>query len=349
MAASNGNWIIEEIKPLYFDATALREPSKRIHRLYTPRGRYYYTYDERSGEVKIYIGVTTMIGKLIPKGDQLIDWMVSVGREKSWLITATRAAYGTAMHRIQGEFTINRKLDLDRVSVIALEEYDKLAPNEKSLVDLGEWNEELSRDLLAWAQFVKDYNFRPIAIEVMLAHPDGYAGTMDFLGYMTIVEKIDPEKKLTVNNKSERDVLAAIDNKSGRKGFYDSHEIQLESYRSLIHNEWPDLKVEKIYNWSPKEWRTEPGYNLKDQSNSVDALKFQKIVEMAKIELMKPPTKRIRFEGSVEYGADFDYTKNVKEVDVLEYIREYHQSKSQKNIQISIADGDLPEMPKFDI
>ncbi len=319
---------IEQIVPFYFNANAIRQPKSKLFRVYTPKGRYYYTYDFQTEEIQLYIGVTTMIGTLVPKGDQLIKWMVDVGPEQSKIIAGTKAAYGTLMHSIMGKYTLDKKFDLADIPFLVDEAIAKLKPLEQMHVSAAQWVEDLTSDLLAWAQFVKDYNFEPIAMEVMLTHPDGYAGTMDFLGYMDIKQKIDPTKKAVESNLITRRVLATIDAKSGRKGFYQEHEIQLESYRHLIHAEWPDLHVEKIYNWSPKDWRTAPDYNLKDQSNSVEAAKFNLIVEMAKIELLKKPISMLLPKGVLGFGEGFEATDYINRVDLIDYLKDYHRRKN---------------------
>jgi hypothetical protein len=323
------DFLIEEVAPLFFDKLALREPRQRLNRIYTPKGRYYYTIDEAE-HVSIYLGVTTMIGKLVPKGEGLIKWMVDMGFEKSRIYASVRAAYGTLMHELIADFLINRIFNLDTIPdrvdhVIST----RLTNVEQPTVDRSVWIEDLVTDILAFAQFCSDHKVKPVAIEVMLTHPDGYAGTIDLLCFMTIREKIDPDKKWVESNTSYKTVLAAVDFKSGRKGFYDEHAIQLESYRHLIHNEWPDLYVEKIYNWSPKDWRTNPDYNLKDQSSSVDAKKFELLVDLAKVELMKVPGSFMVPKGTIELGKEFE-PNILEKVDIIDFIVNYHRNKSKE-------------------
>lgn len=314
---------IEPVEPMYFDADALREPTYKLFRIYTPKGRFYYTYN--NGDVNLYLGVTTMLQKLLPTGEGLIKWMCDMGYDKSKEYAKERAYYGTLMHNEIAKFLINKKYSLDLLPSIVDEYCSKEYPQRRE-----EWTEDLTSDMLAFAQFCADYNIIPLAIEVALAHPDGYSGTVDLLCRMTIQEegywgevyKSGDNKGNPKLTKQPRQIIASVDFKSGRKGFYDGHEVQLESYRSLIHENFPDIKVEKIFNWSPKEWRTTPSYNLKDQSNSVDAQKFDLLVEIAKIELMKLPTAYSHAEGMLTLGgAPGDV---FKKEDVIEYIKRKH-------------------------
>jgi len=325
---------IEPVIPQYFDENALREPAYKLYRIYTPKGRFYYTYDD--GDVSLYLGVTTMLSKLLPTGEGLIKWMCDLGYNESKAYAAMRAAYGTLMHEEIGKFLINKQYVLQDIPA-TVEAY---CAKTSYIQYKEEWIDDITMDMLAFAQFCADYSVIPLAIEIALAHPDGYSGTVDLICYMTIQEEgywgetyksgeRKGEAKLT---KRERQVLATVDFKSGRKGFHDNYEIQLESYRKLIHENFPDLFVEKIYNWSPKEWRTTPSYNLKDQSNSVDAQKFEMLVELAKIELLKVPSAYTHAEGTLVLGQEAGDV--FRKEDVIEYIRRYHTERNREEVAL---------------
>lgn len=331
--ASNKNMLIESVSPMFFDADAIRIPTHQLFRIYTPRGRYYYTVDLENNAVQIYIGVTTMIGALVPKGEGLVRWMADMGYDQAKVYSTIRAQYGTLMHNEFARFLIEGVYDMDALSE-RVYQYISEKCEHKQLINAEEWINDMVNDLLAFAQFCYDYQVQPIAIEIMLPHPDGYAGTIDLLCYMTIKEKIDPSKKATSNNISTKRVLAAVDFKSGRKGFYDEYAIQLESYRSLVQNEWPDLVVEKIFNWSPKEWRTTPGYNLKDQSEAVDAQKFSLLVEMAKIELMKIPSSFLKPHGIIKLREENEGV--MVQTDIIQYILDHHRRRMESESFIDV-------------
>jgi len=256
---------VEEIKALYFDKNALREPEYRIYQLNQEGYRYYYRYID--GEVEYYPSVTTLLRQVMPTSPQLINWMLDNGREGSIEKRDTAAAYGTFMHAQFERLIINRTYDFDAVPGI-VEEWLK----RENLPDklFFEWARIIRKDVLAFAQFVKDYNVKPLAIEIGLVHPEGhYAGCVDMPCLMTIKGEEFP---------------AIVDFKKGRKGFWEEHEIQLALYRDMWNVNFPALPIERIFNFSPKDWRKSPTYNLKEQTNSVNIAKVPYLLSLAAIE-----------------------------------------------------------------
>ena len=61
-----------------------------------------------------------------------------------------------------------------------------------------------------------------------------------------------------------------IDFKSGRKGFYESHVHQLYLYKDMWEENYPDIPVQSVFNWSPKDWRKSPTYNFECQDDAYD-------------------------------------------------------------------------------
>lgn len=262
------NMSVEEIKALFFDTNALKEPPYRIYQLNTDGYRYYYRFDEK-GEPHFYPSVTTMLSAVMPTSPYLIEWMMKNGKEGAEEKRDMAAMYGTFMHSQFEEVIINRRYDFDEAPEKLRDYLDRENLPDKVFND---WLVKIRKDVLAFAQFVKDYNVRPLAVEIGLVHPKyNYAGCVD----MPCIMK-DP--------KTFEDFRAIVDFKSGRKGFYEEHELQLALYTMMWNVNFPDVKIDRFFNFSPKDWRSTPSYNLKEQTKSKNIEKIPHLLALAAIE-----------------------------------------------------------------
>lgn len=259
---------VEEIKAVYFNTDALKEPPYRIYQLNSDGYRYYYRFDE-NGEPHFFPSVTTLLKQVMPTPQHLIDWMLANGKEGAIEKRDMAAAYGTFMHSQFEVLVINRRYDFDAVKGVLLEYMERENVPESLFT---QWIVKIRKDVLAFAQFVRDYNVRPLAVEIGLVHPDlHYAGCLDLPCVMT-----DP--------KTGELFTAIVDFKSGRKGFYEEHELQLHLYREMWNVNFPKVQITRLFNFSPKDWRKSPTYNLKDQTNAESAKKLPYLLSLAAIE-----------------------------------------------------------------
>lgn len=320
---------IESVRAAYFDSEALREPPYRLYRIVTPKGRYYYTMEDNVPQ--LYIGVTSMLAMVIPKPQGLIKWIADMGWEKSQAYMVERSWYGTLLHKEIEHFIINKLYDFTIVDKTV----DDYCAENSYVIDRERWIEDLRKDMLAFVKFCHDYNVRPIAVEIMLIHPEGYSGTIDIIAYMDIdVEgdwgekyKSGPRKdEVKLTNKKVK-MLCVIDVKSTRKGTsHEEKDVQLEAYKQLIEHNFPELKIDRIFNWSPKDWTgKEPTYNLNDKTGSVDMQKFYAWIRVAQIEMDKKSTILGEITGIVSLGQD--PTDLYSERTLEEYIIDYHQHR----------------------
>jgi hypothetical protein len=259
---------VEEIRSLYFDANALREPPYRVFQLNGDGHRYYYRFND-AGEPEFYPSVTTLLKQVMPTPPALLDWMIANGKDGATEKRDLAAAYGTFMHIQFETLIINRRYDFDNVPAVLLSYMERENLPEKVF---AEWLPKIRKDVLSFAQFARDYSVVPLAVEIGLVHPKfRYAGCVDLPCIMT-----DP--------KTGSRYTAIVDFKSGRKGFYEEHELQLHLYREMWNENYPDMPVARVFNFSPKDWRTKPTYNLKDQTESVNAKKLPYLLALATIE-----------------------------------------------------------------
>lgn len=296
---------VEEMQCMFFDKTALIEPPYKVFQLNSKGHRYYYRFDE-NGQPEFFPSVTTILSQTLPKSPFLIEWIASKGMDEAERYKAERAAYGTFMHAQFEELIINRVYNLDdlKEKLKTYIEVNRLPDNFIYYAD------DLKKDVLAFAQFVKDYDVRPLAVEIALVHPYyKYAGMIDL-----------PCTMLRKPGGTER-INAIVDFKSGRKGFYEEAEIQLHLYKMMWNVTFEEHPITNVFNFSPKDWRKKPSYNLKDQTDSPNAAKIPALLEIAAIEDDKRDNIFTAVSGSISLDEPQDFTDNVISLTLAELIK----------------------------
>jgi len=312
------------------DESVLKKQPQVIFRLKVNGGRVYYTVN--NGEVKFYISLTTLTKNTLPTSPHLIKWMCSMGYEESQRYMNERADYGTLLHKAFGEYVIRKSWN----TFFAKEfiENHLRSGVVRNCPDIDKWADDLNDDVAAFAQFVFDNKVKPLAIELVLVSKEGYGTLIDLVCRMTIQQKgfwgdtystggKNNPKGSPKESVKDVDITALLNFKSGRKGFYEEHEVQLELEKKLFEENYPDIKIDRIFNFSPKEWQKMPTYNLVDQTDSLNIEKAEHLLAIAKIELMKRlPNERI-FETEIKYGE----LPVIKERSIEDIIREQHEEK----------------------
>lgn len=266
---------VKEAKHLFL-GDGLVHPDYTLYRVDGGDVRWYYCPDDDT----YYPSVTSVIGATTPTPYGLLVWMKKHG-ENADAMRDKRAAYGTALHNAVEHM-------LQGMSITGADIANAMTAIQKETgplpeAELAAFSRELRKDLLSFVQFAQDVELKPVAIEIML-RGNGYAGAADIVGYV----------------KGE---LAIVDIKSGKKGFYESHEIQLHMYKDAWNALYPDLPIQKVYNFSPKDWRTKPTYTLKDQTKSTNAEKIPLLIELFDMSGHKPPTL-LDFGQAINLEAD---------------------------------------------
>lgn len=295
---------VEEMTAMFFDG-ALIEPPYKVWQLNSKGHRYYYKFDD-NGTPEFYPSVTTILSQTMPQSPFLIKWIADKGIDEAERYKAERAAYGTFMHAAFEELLINRAYDLDGLKG-KLKEYIEVyrLPD-----DFIYYADDLKKDVLAFAQFVLDYDVRPLAVEIALVHPYyKYAGMIDCP--CTMLAKIGGDERIN----------AIVDFKSGRKGFYEESEIQLGMYRDMWNVNFEQFPVTRIFNFSPKDWRKRPSYNLKEQTDSPNIRKIPYLLEIAAIEDEKKDNTFTSVNGMVLLDNAPDLTQNVISLSLAELIK----------------------------
>jgi hypothetical protein len=181
-------------------------------------------------DVKWYPSVTRIIKATSPTPQGLIAWYAKHGVEGANQLRDEAAERGTQMH-------------------ILFERY--MAGQTIEMTGLSEFH---SKALMSFDEFFRKDVAEVYAVEMLL-----YSDRHEFAGTCDLVCKLNNGK------------IAIVDFKSG-SSVYDDYAVQLEMYR-LAWNEhaeahgWP--VVTEIYNWLPKDWRTDPTWTWKRQTGEV--------------------------------------------------------------------------------
>ena len=316
---------VEEMTAMFFNVDALIEPPYKIWQLNSKGHRYYYRYDE-NGNPEFYPSVTTILSQTLPKSPFLIKWIADKGIEESERYKGERAAYGTFMHAAFEELLINRAYDLDGLKG-KLKSYIE---NNRLPDDFIYYADDLKKDVLAFAQFVLDYDVRPLAVEIALVHPYyKYAGMIDCP--CTMLAKIGSDDRIN----------AIVDFISGRKGFYEESEIQLGMYRDMWNVNFEQFPITKVFNFSPKDWRKRPSYNLKDQTDSPNAKKIPALLDIAAIEDEKKDNIFTAVSGAIMLDNAPDLTQNVISLTLAELIKTKAPKETTPDEQTAVTAEDI--------
>lgn len=280
----------EMMMPIFFNDKALREPSIRLYQLNTKGTRYYY-YFNTEGRAVFMPSVTTVLRKTMPENTFLTDWKIGMGKDKAEAYTLERANYGTFMHAQIEKLIINRSYNLDELKT----ELAKYIEREQLPTDFINYAESLKKDILSFAQFMWDYDIQPYAVEISLFSKYGFAGMIDLVANIRtrprseeikVREKCDGDasKLAIIETKFSERQNVIIDFKSGRKGFYEEHEIQLGMYRMLWEGWFSEIKIGGLFNWSPKDWKKSPTYNFVEQTDKPSLAKIPLLLDLYALE-----------------------------------------------------------------
>lgn len=288
---------IEDVVALYFDDSALREPPYTLYRATGGDARWYY----RADVDKYYPSVTTVIHATTPTPYGVIEFFKNHPDPDGY--RDERAAYGTWMHMQLAKLLIDGVYDFD-----GLNDSLEVAAADAGLMLSGlGWQQDGAKDILAFAAFLKDHDVKPLAVEVGLSCEKGFAGAVDLVCEMTVSEEGDwgevyksgPRKGETKLTKEDVRRIAIVDFKSGKKGFYESHEIQLQMYRMMWEENFPDVQVDYLFNWAPTDWRTSPSYSLKDQTESRHTGKIPHLLNLFSEDNKEGPTPNLVVTGKL--------------------------------------------------
>ena len=247
--------------------------------------------------------------------------------------TQERANYGTFMHGQIEKLLVARSYDLDNLKA----ELAKYVEREQLPLSFVNYAEDLKKDILAFAQFVIDYDVLPLCIEQSLYSKKGYAGMIDLVCNMRVYTKDEEAKAREKKGEKWTDkdeekytkrIIAMVDFKSGRKGFYESHVFQLYLYKDMWEEHYPDIPIEGVFNWSPKDWRKSPSYNFECQTDAQNPEIAKLLLEQYK--LRKTETKSFTLVSGVINLSD-GVSNNYETLTLEELVKERTTDKVEQD------------------
>ena len=256
----------------------LRAPWK-LFRYDRGEDRYYFEFPMGGGK-RAYLSVTSFCSKSLP-APQLANWRGDVGNDFAEMYSAYTAAYGTFMHTQITEIMRTGRGNFEELKEQAFQEAHATGFKQGAL----EWQDKIVNDVASFMLFVKERNVEVIAAEIMVKS-DKY----ELAGAVDLVCRMDFAKGR---------INAIVDLKSGQKGFWDSHRLQLHCYRSLWNEQFEEVfPVTHVFNWAPQNIRSKTQYKLENQTEHYFSESVEQRMAIAKTEgWIKPPGAVFELEG----------------------------------------------------
>ena len=276
---------VEEIKADFIDKDYIVEPTYKMSRVDVHGHRHYIK--EEDGVLTQAPAYSTIYQATAKTSYYIIQWMLKHGKEKAAWLVDNAANYGTFFHVLCGMYLMKQAIPLSK-GLLMFQMQQFFEDENLNFGECAKWMQEekrdLRKDIFGFATFCKDYIVNPIAIEYPMMDEEGqYACTAD------IICKMEYKKEI---------VTALIDIKSGRKGFYESHEIQLEAQRRVWDYEHPELTIDKMFNLGCHDFRIPLSpkvtpYKLENQTNSTNLYKWDLYLQLWHGDIKKEQIKPV--------------------------------------------------------
>ena len=259
-------------------------------------GNRFYFFNDGT-ETRSAIGITTMLGKVMPESIWLLEWKLKYGRDWQEVLNLT-ADYGTSMHACVAHMLIHNEMppiamiDESKRYIKQLQRFEKNIPTNM-----------IEKNLISFRKFQEDYKIAPMLIEALLVYKtqegEYYCMTQDLLCKVSYTKKWKELEQIGVYVKGDKKGQPKYENvekteevtetwcvdfksnpfNKADKGFYDSHLYQLIATKKAVKQNFGIVPT-KVVNWSPLPWKSQEkigAYALKDwnvQDKDVEVLEL---------------------------------------------------------------------------
>ena len=319
--------MIEDIKPLYlspaFSQRAIDIVGKKIFR-HDILGFRVYSDKAKNN----YMSLTTLLSNTMPTPKALIKWRDKVMEDFSGdaqlvdEFVEMTADFGTYLHIACADYVRNGSVNWGDFETDARQ---WLLHNGFKNEVLYMAAQELMSDFAAIAQFLRDYDVKVHAVELPVSYKN--VMTCNDLVVDKLVRPIvaDTEAERIDKIQDAKRHNAIINLKSGKKGFFDTHLIQLAGERECFNATYGGVfpSIDVCINVAPKDWIKAPTYKVKeytfDEINHAKQqfLQYYRTAEINGLFERKRNTTKM-FYGDMVYGDD--PSAFVRVVDVAEIV-----------------------------
>lgn len=289
---------------------AITEPPQTLYRIDDRGVRFYYSLDAKYNPT--FYGSSTTIKSLVtPTPRPIIDKELEMGTIAFRQYRNNRAAFGTLWHILASELTAEGFFELGTLDA-RIADY----AGREGVGSTDGWALDAWKGLLSWIQTMNDYQIKPLAIELPLAHEDGYAGTIDL-----VCEMYDKKYTSKTPEENRNRIIAIIDWKTGY--IFPDHAIQLHLNRRIWQANYPQIIPERLFNWTWRDWRSSPSYQLTDQTDSEEAELIEDYLHIWKTKYFSKPRNIKTAGGRIQVGQDT--SKMYREQSIEQYVKQKHE------------------------
>lgn len=250
--------------------SVLGDPKIKAKRFDDGLGNRFY-YFEKNKRVEVAAGITTVFHSVMPSGREIEKWKELNPNWKELLDKS--ASYGTTSHELYADIMMNKPITPSLVNDMI-----------KTITSIGGSPSTPKKDILSFMKWTEDVKLKPLVIEGVLVWTCPNTGahlamTIDLLAeaetttsyYKTVDDgvykrgaKKGQSKTKRVKVTETKKEIVQVDFKSNffekdSKKYYDSHKMQLIGAARAVYQNF-GIKVDKMFNWSPNNWRKEPTY-----------------------------------------------------------------------------------------
>jgi hypothetical protein len=229
-----------------------------------------------------------------------MKWMGDNGNDLAEHKKNMSAEYGTLLH-----IEIAKAIKANSYSFRDLETTLMETIPDQYKYCYADWLWNLKKDLLSFFEFYAQQVVKVISLEIPV-----YSDDFDLAGTIDLVCQVQF---------NGAPVNAIVDFKSGRKGFFEAHELQLQCYKEIWNERFKELfEVSHVFNWAPNAWRKKPTFKLKNQTNSQFAETVRARMRISNLEKWAtPPASYFDITGEVSNLDEFSYQNHLINEDTL--------------------------------